>query len=77
LTYEPTEVLRALFDTNSARNKWKIAAYVLKAYSEFFGPRAENLDIYYENNRAAFTCYTEKVVHKNGRFLGYFKPILI
>lgn len=67
LTYEPVEVLRAVFDKNTARNKWKIAGYVLKAFSEFFGPRAENLDICHENGRAAFTCYTEKIVHKNGR----------
>ena len=67
LTYEPVQIPRAVFDPRSCRNRWKIAAYVLKTFSDFFGPRAENLDICYDEGKAVFTCYTEKVVYKDGR----------
>lgn len=69
LTYESVQIPRPVFDPRTCRNKWKIAAYVLKAFSEFFGPRAENLDMFYDEGKAIFTCYTEKIVFKDGNVL--------
>ena len=39
---------------------------MLKTFSEFFGPRAENLDMFHDDGRVTFTCYTEKIVFKDG-----------
>ncbi|SLM35461.1 dna repair protein rad9 [Lasallia pustulata] len=62
LTYESTEIMHALFDKNAAKNRWTISASVLRSFSEHFGPKTEQLDIYSEEGRAMFTSYTEKIM---------------
>ena len=66
LTYEPTEPVRVVFDSTTARNRWKISAHILKAFSEFFGARTENLEMCYDAERVTFDCFTEKIVHGAG-----------
>ncbi|KAI4225694.1 MAG: hypothetical protein L6R36_003737 [Xanthoria steineri] len=63
LNYESTEIKHALFDGNSAKNKWRIDASVLRSFLEYFGTAPEQLDMYAEDGRIAFTSYTEKVMH--------------
>lgn len=67
LTYESIEVMHALFDQASAKNHWTIASTPLKDYSEHFGPKTEQLDVYPENGRCIFTSYTEKVMNGKGK----------
>lgn len=66
LNYESTEIKHALFDGNSAKNKWRIDASVLRSFLEYFGTAPEQLDMYAEDGRIAFTSYTEKVMHGRG-----------
>ncbi|KAL8705241.1 MAG: hypothetical protein Q9201_001620 [Fulgogasparrea decipioides] len=63
LTYESVTVEHALFNHNAAKNRWRISADVLRSFLEYFGANTEQLDIYAEDGRAAFTSYTEKVMH--------------
>ncbi|TKA71141.1 hypothetical protein B0A49_02884 [Cryomyces minteri] len=65
LTYESVEVMHALFDKASARNRWKISSRLLKEFIEYFGQRTEQLDFYYDNGRAILTSYTEQI--KDGK----------
>jgi cell cycle checkpoint control protein RAD9A len=67
LTYESIEVVHALFDRNTANNHWTTNALFLKDFSEHFGPKAEQLDIYLEDGKVTFMSFTDKVVNsKNG-----------
>ena len=66
LTYESSEVSYAVFDPNISKNHWSIPAQVLKSFGEYFGPKTEQLDIFYEADRVTFTSYTEKIVAGNG-----------
>ncbi|KAA8910607.1 putative DNA repair protein rad9 [Sphaerosporella brunnea] len=63
LTYEEVDVVAALFDRGSCRQRWRIAAALLKEYIEHFGPRAEQIEISSasRSGRAAFTSFTEKL----------------
>ncbi|KAI4275507.1 MAG: hypothetical protein L6R38_005849 [Xanthoria sp. 2 TBL-2021] len=63
LNYESTEIKHALFNRNGAKNKWRIGASVLRSFLEYFGTATEQLDMYAEDGRVAFTSYTEKVTH--------------
>ncbi|KAI9885167.1 MAG: hypothetical protein M1823_003054 [Watsoniomyces obsoletus] len=63
LTYEAAEVTHALFDRESANNRWTISASSLKDYSEHFGPKTEQLDMYPESGRYILKSYVEKVVN--------------
>ncbi|KAL8868668.1 MAG: hypothetical protein Q9174_004840 [Haloplaca sp. 1 TL-2023] len=63
LTYESVKVERALFNYNTAKNTWRIGANVLRSFLEYFGATTEQLDIYVEDGRVAFTSYTEKVTN--------------
>ncbi|KAI9788258.1 MAG: hypothetical protein M1816_007024 [Peltula sp. TS41687] len=63
LTYESAEVLHALFDRQSAINRWKITSSLLKEFNEHFGPKTEQLDIYPENGRCILTSFTEKITN--------------
>ncbi|KAI4173132.1 MAG: hypothetical protein LQ346_008465 [Caloplaca aetnensis] len=63
LTYEAAKVERALFNHQSAKNKWRIGANALKSFLEYFGATTEQLDICTEDGRVAFTSYTEKITH--------------
>lgn len=67
LTYEPVEVMRALFDRQRATNSWAISAKLLREYSEYFSPKTEQLDIYPEEGRCTFLSFTEKIMHGKGR----------
>ena len=66
LTYESIEIMHALFDKSAANNRWSIGAHVLKTFSEYFGTKTEQLDVYCEGGRATFTSYTEKIMDGNG-----------
>ncbi|ODH51299.1 hypothetical protein GX48_02539 [Paracoccidioides brasiliensis] len=61
LTYETVEVQHALFDKSKTKNQWAIDSKYLREIIEHFGPSAELLDIFSENNRAVFTSFTTKV----------------
>ncbi|KAK3709834.1 hypothetical protein LTR37_010662 [Vermiconidia calcicola] len=61
LTYEPAEVMHALFDRNAATQGWKISARVLREYVEYFGPKTEQLDLLAQEGKAIFTSFTEKI----------------
>ena len=65
LTYEPTEVMHALFDRTAASQGWKISARVLREYIEYFGPKTEQLDLLAQEGKAVFTSFTEKVQDGN------------
>ena len=67
LTYEPAEVMHALFDRNAATQGWKISARVLREYVEYFGPKTEQLDLLAEEGKAIFTSFTEKIQDGKGR----------
>ena len=58
--------MHALFDKHKARNQWRIGAHILKSFSEYFGPKTEQLDIYSEGGRVTLTSYTEKITNGNG-----------
>lgn len=49
LTYEPAEMMHALFDKNSARNRWTMTSGFLKSFIDFFSPRTEKLDMYFDD----------------------------
>lgn len=66
LTYESVEVMHALFDRNSAKNRWRIGASILRSFIEYFGAGTEQLDIYSETGRATLTSYTEKIMDGKG-----------
>ncbi|KAL8785282.1 MAG: hypothetical protein Q9195_008701 [Heterodermia aff. obscurata] len=63
LTFEPVEVIHALFNKNNARNQWKIGSNVLRTFIEYFGVGTELLEIYSEEGRVTLTSYTEKVMN--------------
>jgi cell cycle checkpoint control protein RAD9A len=67
LTYESVEVMHALFDRNTANNRWSIKSAFLKEFIDYFSPKSEQLDIYAEDGKVTFLSFTEKVVNrKNG-----------
>ncbi|KAL8939775.1 MAG: hypothetical protein Q9216_003162 [Gyalolechia sp. 2 TL-2023] len=61
LTYEAAKVEHALFNHYGAKNRWRIGANVLRSFMDYFGANTEQLDIYAEDGRVAFTSYTEKI----------------
>lgn len=67
LTYEPAEVISAVFNKEGARNRWTIGAEALKTFVEYFGAGTEQLDFWVENGRVTFTSYTDKVVNGRGK----------
>ena len=73
LTYESAKVQHAVFPKDGAKNHWCIGAHVLKSFSEYFGPKAEQLDIYYKTGRTTFTSYTEKIVNGSGQTSTQFR----
>lgn len=66
LTYEPVEVMHALFDKTAAVQGWRIASRVLREYIEFFGPKTEQLDMVAQDKKAVFTSFTEKIQDGKG-----------
>lgn len=65
LTYEAVEVMHALFDKSIANNHWSMKSTYLKEFIEYFGPRTEQLDFFFEPNQVTFTSFTEKIVNAN------------
>lgn len=65
LTYESVEVLHATFDKTVSKNCWSISSHTLRDVVEYFGPKTEQLDWFYQHGKFTFTSYTEKV--QNGR----------
>lgn len=65
LTYEAVEVMHALFDRSQSLSRWSIKADYLKEFIEYFSPRTEQLDLYYEKDQITFTSFTEKIVNAN------------
>jgi len=66
LTYEAVDVMHALFDRNTAKNRWKLPSGAVKEYIDYFGTKTEMLDIFAgEDARCVFKSYTEKV--SNGK----------
>jgi len=65
LTYESVEVLHASFDKSKSENYWSISSRTLRDVVEYFGPKTEQLDWFYQHEKFTFTSYTEKV--QNGR----------
>lgn len=63
LTYESVEVMHALFDRSSASNKWTIKSGFLREFTDYFSPKAEQLDMYSEDGKMTFLSFTEKVVN--------------
>lgn len=58
--------MHALFNKDTARNKWRISANVLRSFIEHFGSATEQLDLYSENGRVTLTSYTEKIMNGRG-----------
>ena len=58
--------MHALFDKKAAKNRWKIGSSLLRNFTEYFGAGTEQLDIYSDEGRVAFTSYTEKVMSDRG-----------
>ena len=66
LTYESAEVLHASFDKTRSENYWTVSSRTLRDIVEYFGPKTEQLDWYFEKGKVIFTSYTEKVQHGRG-----------
>lgn len=58
--------MHALFNKDTAKNKWTISASVLRSFIEHFGSATEQLDLYSENGRVTLTSYTEKIMSGRG-----------
>lgn len=70
--------MHALFDKKIAKNRWKIGSNVLRTFIEYFGAGTEQLDIYSEEGRVAFTSYTEKIATDKGlKFNGQVEIVLM
>jgi cell cycle checkpoint control protein RAD9A len=68
LTYEAVDVMHALFDRNTAKNRWSMRAGGLREYLEYFGAKTEMLDISSGeegDGRVVFKSFTEKI--SNGK----------
>ena len=66
LTYESAEVLHASFDKARSQNYWTVSSRTVRDVVEYFGPKTEQLDWYFEKGKVTFTSYTEKVQHGRG-----------
>jgi cell cycle checkpoint control protein RAD9A len=62
--------MHALFDKNTVTNRWSMRSPFLKEFADYFGPKAEQLDIYFEDGKVTFLSFTDKVISsKNGKVL--------
>ncbi|KAH0831638.1 putative DNA repair protein rad9 [Fonsecaea pedrosoi] len=61
LLYEPGEILQAAFDKVGSTNYWSISSRTLRDIVEYFGPKTDQLDWYFQNGKVTFTSYTEKI----------------
>ncbi|KAK6438163.1 hypothetical protein LTR95_005641 [Oleoguttula sp. CCFEE 5521] len=65
LTYEPAEVMHALFDKASASQGWRISSRIMREYIEYFGAKTEQLNIEAQADKVVFTSFTEKIQDGN------------
>lgn len=65
LYYEAGEVLHASFDPAASTNFWTVSSRTLRDVVEYFGPKTDQLDWYFQDGKVTFTSYAEKV--QNGR----------
>ena len=65
LYYEGGEVLHASFDHTTSSNFWTVSSRTLRDMVEYFGPKTDQLDWYFQDGKVTFTSYTEKI--QNGR----------
>lgn len=70
LTYEPVEIMHALFDRTTATQGWRISARMLREYIEYFASRTEQLDLLAQEGKAIFTSFTEKIQDGKGTHAG-------
>ncbi|EHY53025.1 hypothetical protein HRR83_006136 [Exophiala dermatitidis] len=61
LFYESAEALHAAFDRAGSANYWTVSSRTLRDVVEYFGPKTDQLDWYYQNGKVTFTSYTEKI----------------
>ena len=67
MTYDPAEVLYATFDDSRSQNYWTASSRTLRDIVEYFGPKTDQLDWYFENEKVTFTSYNEKVSNGRGK----------
>ncbi|ETN42992.1 uncharacterized protein HMPREF1541_02150 [Cyphellophora europaea CBS 101466] len=65
LYYESGEILHASFDRSSSINYWTVSSKTLRDVVEYFGPKTDQLDWYFQDGKVTFTSYTERV--QNGK----------
>ncbi|KIX02400.1 uncharacterized protein Z518_08341 [Rhinocladiella mackenziei CBS 650.93] len=61
LFYESGEILHAAFDKVGSINHWTVSSRTLRDVVEYFGPKTDQLDWYFQNGKVTFTSYTEKI----------------
>ncbi|OCT51025.1 putative DNA repair protein rad9 [Cladophialophora carrionii] len=61
LFYEPGEIMHAAFDKLGSTNYWTASSRTLRDVVEYFGPKTDQLDWYFQNGKVTFTSYTEKI----------------
>lgn len=66
LSYESGEILHAAFDQLGSTNHWTASSRTLRDVVEYFGPKTDQLDWYFEGGKVTFTSYTEKVQSGRG-----------
>lgn len=66
LTYEAVEVMHALFDKSSARNRWTMHSSAIKDYTVYMDPKTDLLDIFSgDEGRMVLKSYTERYSDKD------------
>lgn len=66
--------MHALFNNGEATNSWSIYPQILKEYSDFFGPKTEQLDIFLDDDETIhFVSFTEKVLNSKKGASGELK----
>lgn len=66
LFYESGEILHAAFDKIGSTNHWTVSSRTLRDVVEYFGPKTDQLDWYFQNGKVTFTSYTEKIQSGRG-----------
>ncbi|EXJ58066.1 hypothetical protein A1O7_05490 [Cladophialophora yegresii CBS 114405] len=61
LFYEPGDIMHAAFDKLGSTNYWTASSRTLRDVVEYFGPKTDQLDWYFQNGKVTFTSYTEKI----------------
>ncbi|EXJ90578.1 hypothetical protein A1O1_03681 [Capronia coronata CBS 617.96] len=61
LFYESADILHAAFDRVGSTNYWTVSSRTLRDVVEYFGPKTDQLDWYFQNGKVTFTSYTEKI----------------